>query len=481
MAMLNKRQIWNAFSCVQWLTIALSCFMEIKGFTSNFNIVGSKSKAFLSSSKHPSTNVINQHLKQSIFFSECKTIQKLSLHSNFALDVCHKIQKSVAVVTPVGVRNTTALGSGFIVDFSKYNPYDTIEDSHIFLITAAHVALPGHTIFIRFPLDNEGENMNTDSIPAKVIGRQTTSDLALLRINKKDLFKSSFSDVTSIISPLPIAQSKGHGKADVGSLAFACGFPSGILSSNGPALTMGIVCGMAPGLSSSNTGQSELNDKDLNLNIDGKKDDNTIRASSNTMFIVTDAAMAGGMSGGPLVNIDGEVIGMNSLVRSDLRALGNYAISDSTIESFLTRLGDLYFYQQQRKQNGQPLSETKPSRKNCNVTLVEGEFAEENNQNSFHTYRIVLYNDNYNKRERVAKILQETLDFETEKAEEIMMSAHQKGRAIIKEFIDNPIGDVSNLSNESSTGSNGMSARETAMSIYQILKKEDLLVEVEHI
>ena len=63
------------------------------------------------------------------------------------------------------------------------------------------------------------------------------------------------------------------------------------------------------------------------------------------VFVVTDAAMSGGMSGGPLVNASGFVLGVNALIRPDLRALGNYAVSTQEVLAFLTRL---YFTNRRR-------------------------------------------------------------------------------------------------------------------------------------
>ena len=227
----------------------------------------------------------------------------------------------------------------------------------------------------------------------------------------------------------------------------------------------------APGLSSSSSKESkeseerkestsdlnkiEAEENSINNDLNVHNDTNIYASKSGTMYIVADAAMAGGMSGGPLVNIDGEVMGVISLVRADLNALGNYAISSSTIATFLERMGSLYY---NTNQKGNTTS-TSSFDKNL-VLLMENN---ENGENTINKFRVVLYNDNMNKRERVSKVLQKTLNIEKQKAENIMTFAHKKGRVIVEEF-------------DSKENNNG---REEAFSLCEALRREDLLVEVQ--
>jgi serine protease Do len=108
------------------------------------------------------------------------------------------------------------------------------------------------------------------SLPATLIGRDDKTDLALLKVNSKQ--------------PLSVAKFGDSDRARVGDLVMAIGDPFGL----GGTVTTGIV---------------SARNRDINS---GPYDD----------FIQTDAPINRGNSGGPLFNMDGEVIGINSAIYS---------------------------------------------------------------------------------------------------------------------------------------------------------------------
>jgi serine protease Do len=147
-------------------------------------------------------------------------------------------------------RRVTSLGSGFIIDPSGY------------IVTNNHVIENGESITVIL-------NDNT-SLPAKVVGRDPQTDLALLKV--------------SPAKPLPATRFGDSDKAQIGDWVIAIGDPFGI----GSTVTAGIVSA-----------------RNRNINA-GQYDD----------FIQTDAPINRGNSGGPLFDMDGNVIGINSAIFS---------------------------------------------------------------------------------------------------------------------------------------------------------------------
>ncbi len=111
---------------------------------------------------------------------------------------------------------------------------------------------------------------NGQRFEAIVVGRDPATDIAVLRINTR--------------TPLPFVDMGDSDSARVGDLVLAIGNPFGL----GGSLSVGVVSAR-------------------NRNIDaGRYDD----------FIQTDAAINRGNSGGPLFNLHGEVIGVNTAIVS---------------------------------------------------------------------------------------------------------------------------------------------------------------------
>ena len=145
-------------------------------------------------------------------------------------------------------RHVTSLGSGFIIDPSGY------------VVTNNHVIEDSDQITVSL---QDGTQM-----PAKVVGRDTKTDLALLKVVSK--------------KPLPTTHFGDSDKARIGDWVIAIGDPFGI----GSTVTAGIISA-----------------RNRNINA-GPYDD----------FIQTDAPINRGNSGGPLFDMDGNVIGINSQI-----------------------------------------------------------------------------------------------------------------------------------------------------------------------
>jgi serine protease Do len=149
------------------------------------------------------------------------------------------------------------LGSGVIVSKDGY------------ILTNNHVVENADEIKVGL---NDGRE-----IPAKVVGTDSKSDVAVLKVEASDL------------SPLTLADSD---RSEVGDLVLAVGNPFGI----GQTVTMGII---------SATGRATLG-------LDYED------------FIQTDAAINPGNSGGALVDAEGRLIGINTAILS--RSGGNQGI-----------------------------------------------------------------------------------------------------------------------------------------------------------
>ena len=144
-----------------------------------------------------------------------------------------------------------AYGSGFIVSADGY------------ILTNNHVVEHSEAVTITVAGGKE--------YPAKVIGTDPSTDIAVVRIDTSDLPALTLADSSSV---------------EVGEWVLAVGNPFGLQES----VTAGII---------SAKGRSDLD---------------IVRVEQ---FFQTDAAINMGNSGGPLVNLHGDVIGMNTAIASN--------------------------------------------------------------------------------------------------------------------------------------------------------------------
>lgn len=173
-------------------------------------------------------------------------------------------------------RKVSSLGSGFVIDGTEG-----------LVVTNNHVIDGADEIIINF---HDGAKLKVD----KVIGRDSKTDLALLKVTPK--------------KPLTAVPFGSSANLRVGDWVMAIGNPFGL----GGSVTVGVI---------------SAKQRDINA---GPYDD----------FIQTDAAINKGNSGGPLFNMDGEVVGINTAIISPTGgSIGiGFAVPSDTVVAIVDQL-----------------------------------------------------------------------------------------------------------------------------------------------
>ncbi|HEY2542823.1 MAG TPA: trypsin-like peptidase domain-containing protein, partial [Gaiellaceae bacterium] len=158
-----------------------------------------------------------------------------------------------------GTQTQAGLGTGFMI-----RPDGVI-------VTNAHVVAGATRVSVML--------RDGTTYPAKIIGTDETNDLAVLKVDAKNL---------------PIAPLGDSDNLLVGEWAIAIGNPYGFMLGNSePSVTAGVISGVGRNLVARGEGPSAYFD-----------------------MIQTDASINPGNSGGPLVDATGSVVGVNSSIYS---------------------------------------------------------------------------------------------------------------------------------------------------------------------
>ena len=173
--------------------------------------------------------------------------------------------------------NNESLGSGFVI--KKDNQY-------LYISTNTHVIEKSNMITVRF-FNNVEKN-------AEVVGTDSKTDIAVLKVKIDDEIKN--------INPIPFANPSD---IKIGYFVIAAGSPYNL----GHTFTFGIISAVGRSLGISNYEN----------------------------FIQTDAAINPGDSGGPLINIKGKVVGMNTAIIQTGQGLG-FAIPVSIVKQITQEL-----------------------------------------------------------------------------------------------------------------------------------------------
>jgi serine protease Do len=173
-------------------------------------------------------------------------------------------------------------GSGFIISPDGY------------ILTNNHVIEGATKVDVHFGADENGNGGRT--LPAKIIGRDPATDLALLKIDTEQ--------------QLPSIRLGDSDRIRKGDWAIAIGHPFTFENT----LTVGVISAKGRSLGLSPETQSFEN------------------------FIQTDAAINFGNSGGPLLNIAGEVVGINTAIRGGGAQGIGFATPVNTAKTLLPQL-----------------------------------------------------------------------------------------------------------------------------------------------
>jgi serine protease Do len=269
--------------------------------------------------------------------------------TNYAPDSSSRIQPAInfesaaRAVTPAVVHISTRYGGGkFSINaLDQYlNPHALASGSGVILSDDGYIVTNYHVIEEANSI--EVVMNNNQRFFAKVVGQDPSTDLALLKVKAKNLPFVKYGDSDRIIP---------------GEWVLAIGNPFNLNST----VTAGIVSAKA-------------------RNIGILDDKNDLQVES---FIQTDAAVNPGNSGGALVNLRGELIGINSAIATATGGYSGYsfAIPVSLVKKIVDDL--LEFGQVQRGLLGVQITDvTADLAENRNLNIVQGVFVRYVNKGS---------------------------------------------------------------------------------------------------
>jgi serine protease Do len=165
--------------------------------------------------------------------------------------VAKRVEPSVVSISRPDRRGLTGQGSGVIVDKAGY------------IVTNSHVIEGARNVEVRLS--------DRRTVDASIVGSDPMMDIAVLKIHADNLIPAEWGD---------------SDKLQVGDLVWALGSPYGLDRS----LTFGIVSAKS------------------------RRSGSHVGASVYQEYLQTDAAVNPGNSGGPLVNIEGQVVGINAAI-----------------------------------------------------------------------------------------------------------------------------------------------------------------------
>jgi serine protease Do len=191
-------------------------------------------------------------------------------------ELARKVSPSIVQVVVTGYRSVEDSGrgdAGLVISRQRSVGSGAIIDADGYIVTNAHVVAGAQQVrVVLHSIPSDAGPLQSlvsqgATLPAQVVGVADDIDLALLKVDAKDLPALAFADYDQIRQ---------------GELVFAFGSPEGLRNS----VTMGVVSSAARQL-----------DPD-----------------SPSVYVQTDAPINPGNSGGPLVNVNGELVGLNTFI-----------------------------------------------------------------------------------------------------------------------------------------------------------------------
>ncbi len=197
-------------------------------------------------------------------------------------DLVKRVNPTVASISVESVTrgvffdfNDEGAGSGVVIRDDGY------------IVTNYHVVQNADEIAVSLP--------SGDTYTAKVVGQDLITDLAVIKVDTED--------------PLPTADLVSSDAVNVGDWVVAVG--NSLALKGGPTVTLGIISAKG----------------------------RTIDTQHGVLYdmIQTDAAINDGNSGGPVVNMDGEVIGISTAIYRQAQGIG-FAVSSSVAAPIIESL-----------------------------------------------------------------------------------------------------------------------------------------------
>lgn len=213
-----------------------------------------------------------------------------------AVDIIKAVTPSVVSISTI-VQGRASYFGGFVVPYEGKGAGSGVifyqDDERVAIATNNHVVGDATEIQVTFNEDT--------TVPAKVVGTDSSTDLAVISVAKEDLTDAG-------IDSVKVATFGDSDAVEVGESVIAIGNALG----EGKTATSGMVSAVGK-----------------ELDIDGKK----------MKLIQTDAAINPGNSGGALVNSRGEVIGINTIkiANEEVEGMG-YAIPSNVISPIVETL-----------------------------------------------------------------------------------------------------------------------------------------------
>lgn len=295
-------------------------FLGIQYYGKNVLGVGKTTTTVAELQKSKNTQAINTSVKDSIDVSNI-------------VDAC---MPSVVSITNKGVQEvqswfgtylqeTSGSGSGIIIGENN---------TELLMVTNYHVVSDSTELSVYFSFEEDSDAQNV--VSAKVKGYDSSKDLAVIAVKLDDI-------PDEVKSQIVIATIGDSSELKVGEQVVAIGNALGY----GQSVTTGIVSALG-----------------REVTVQGSNGENV-----TNKLIQTDAAINPGNSGGALINMRGEVIGINSVKFSSEEVEGmGYAIPISDVESII---GDLM-----NKETREKVADGKSGYLGVNCVSVDSEVAQ---------------------------------------------------------------------------------------------------------
>jgi len=244
------------------------------------------------------TPVVEEKVEVSESGIETTSTQTITTVVTDVTEVVENVMPSVVSITNIYTETTNFWGQSFSSEAQSSGSGIIIgeNDSELLIVSNYHVVQDADTLKVQF--------INDSVVDAQVKGSDSNMDLAVIAVSLDDL-DSATKDAISI------AKMGDSESLKVGEPAIAIGNALGY----GQSVTTGVISAL---------------DRQIEISEDG---------STSGELIQTDAAINPGNSGGALLNVKGEVIGINSnkIGGSAIEGMG-YAIPISSAEPIIENL-----------------------------------------------------------------------------------------------------------------------------------------------